>query len=169
MRYWLLVIAATALLSLACCSRSPEIDASRPAQQAPAFGIAEFEQSAFYRRHPPKNREDQAGAIAYRFVDPYGESRDIVVQFAPGRDRIRAITVTWHADRAEGAGWSSIKKQFMADLLESTFWDVDYGQVSSYMMEQGKAAQGGQAVPMAGGVSIVSAAAGSDLTLRLER
>ncbi len=80
------------------------------------------------------------------------------------------FTVKWSGEPSTPAAWSSVKKQFMADLLEATFWDVDYGQLSSYVMKSGEGlflpsgptAQLGPAWTRAG-------SQGSDFLVRIER
>jgi hypothetical protein len=127
-------IAAATLALLAGCG-----DAQEQAAQPEALTLAAFEKSAFVRKHPAKDKSVQAlqpagQATLYSFDDTETDGR-IVVQFEPSPERIGTITITWPS---EGAGfpapWDSIKKQFLADLLESTFSDVDYGQVSAHVL-----------------------------------
>ncbi len=132
--------------------------------------INDFEHSAFYRRHPPTLRQSSPGRFLYRFDDRYSESKSIEVAVDLEGDRVSGLTVKWSGDFSRPAAWSSVKKQFMADLLEATFWDVDYGQLSSYVMKQeqalylpsGPTAQLGPAWIRVG-------SRGSDLFVRLEK
>jgi hypothetical protein len=128
-------IAVAALAWLAGC------DAREQAAQPEVLTVASFEKSAFMRRHPANDKSVQplqpAGqATLYGFDDTETEGR-IVVQLEPSPERVSTITITWPS---EGTGfpapWDSIKKQFLADLLESTFSDVDYGQVSAHVLQR---------------------------------
>jgi len=132
--------------------------------------VGDFERSSFYRKHPPASREQTPGRLAYRFEDRYKESSGIEVALDVEGDRVSAFTVTWFGDASRPAAWSSIKKQFVADLLEATFWDVDYGQVSSRVMESGTRPYSASepALPL-GQARIRAGSSGSDLVVRLER
>ena len=148
-------------LALAACGR-----AASEAKPAPQLGVADFQASAFLRRHPAKAMRSEGGARIYSFADAYSESERIEVALGP--DPVRSITVRWVGEPDHPAQWSSVKKQFMADLLESTFWDVDYGQVSSYLMDLHQPYADGPGAPI-GPARIRAGSSGSDLVVRLER
>lgn len=151
------------LLGLAGCSREP-----LPA--AEAASVAGFERSAFLRRHPPLAREPREGTLSFRFSDPYGESSQILLSLAPPAGDLAAVTVAWRGDSS--ARWSSIKKQFVADLLESTFSEVDYGSLSAYAMSLANASEPNGASAWTDASGTVEArfhASGADFTLVLNR
>ena len=102
-----------------------------------ALSAAEFESGAFFRRHPSSDRRVDSSAAprtawiyALRDTETRG-SVSLLLQGSAGR--IETIQVTWPAGE-EPAAWNSIKKQFVADLLESSFSEVDYGQLSAYVL-----------------------------------
>lgn len=158
---------ASALLVLSACSRSREDKAQEAVLNVT---LNDFEHSAFYRRHPPASRQSSPGRFVYRFVDRYSESQAIDVAVDLEGDRVSGLTVKWSGDLSNPAVWSSVKKQFMADLLEATFWDVDYGQLSSYVMKQEQAVYlpSGPTVQL-GPAWIRVGSRGSDLIVRLEK
>ena len=165
-----------ATLALAACGPSQQPaergKAAESKEAAIRLSVQDFERSSFCRRHPPKTRQSEAGTVAYSFDDAYSESRRIVVELGSNPDRISTITVTWFGETYRPAAWSSIKKQFIADLMESTFWDVDYGQVSSYVLEHQKDlySPAQAAAPMGeSGVRIRAGTAGSGLVVSLAR
>ncbi len=67
-------IACALFLVVAACGRSRE---EKPPDTVPNVTVGDFEQSAFYRRHPPSSRETSSGRIRYRFGDRYSESKAI--------------------------------------------------------------------------------------------
>jgi hypothetical protein len=147
---------------VAACGDDP---AARP---APRVTHEDFERSAFVRKYPPLER---SGAARYAFADPSEPARRVLVQFAPPAGDVKSIVVTWHGDGAAPA-WSSVKKQFHADLLEATFWDVDYGELSVFVVEHGaKAYAAADAMPRMrlGPVHAYAGSAGSTLVVGLER
>ncbi len=152
---------------LAACGRS---GSDKAAAQGPTVSLGDFEHSSFYRKHPAVSREQRTGRRVYRFDDRYSESRSIEIAFDVEGERVSGFTLTWSGEPDHPAQWSSVKKQFMADLLESTFWDVDYGQVSSHLMDEGTRTYSAAdpAVPL-GPVRIRSGGSGSDLIVQLER
>jgi len=156
------LLLVVSVLLPAACSREPQ-----PAVEAAS--VAGFERSAFLRRHPPLAREQRDGALIYRFEDRYGESRQISVSLAPATGELVAVTVDWRGD--SNARWSSIKKQFVADLLESTFSEVDYGSLSAYAMRLAEGSDPDRAAPWsdASGTQARFHSAGPELTLILER
>ena len=118
--------ALACVLALSACGGS---DASGSAKAAPeALTAVQFESGAFLRRHPPRERRVDSSAAPrtawiYTLRDP--ETTGTVVLVLQGSEaRIEAITVHWPAGE-QPASWNSIKNQFVADLLESSFTEVE--------------------------------------------
>jgi hypothetical protein len=158
---------AIALLALLSCGQSED-------QARAPLTIADFERSAFLRRHPAKEHRVEplkpaGSAWIYSFDDTETEGR-ILVQLEPAADRITVLTITWPGEASETtAAWNSVKKQFVADLLESTFPEIDYGKVSSYVMEQKPGAPAATSAGTIGEAKIQAGASGSNLVLELSR
>jgi hypothetical protein len=102
--------------------------------------VAGIEQSAFVRKHVVRERRSIArpeGGVTHVFLIEDAYQKDgVTLELWPSAESVTGLRVTWPGGAAPAA-WSSIKKQFVADLLEATFWDIDYGEVSTYLVEHG--------------------------------
>jgi hypothetical protein len=136
------------------------------------LAAADFESGAFFRRHPSSDRRVDSTAaprMAWIYSLRDAETSGLISLVVHGTERrIESITVTWPSGE-QPAGWNSIKKQFVADLLESSFSEVDYGQLSAYVVAHSFERFQSATPGVLGGTEVKAGRSGGRLVLALRR
>ena len=145
---------------------------------ADVLTVSEFEHSNFLARYRPVDvrRNWHAGYLlhAYLFEDPENPRGRILIELGPSADNVQSVSVVWHGQAIyQRASWSTLKSRFMADLVESTFPEIDYGELSRYVWEQQARSypEGSGAMPkvMLSNARVMAGASGSSLVVAYER
>jgi hypothetical protein len=155
-----------------------EVNAAAARGDAGALTVRGFEDSGFLERYRPvdRRRNWHGGQLlhAWLFDDPENPRGRILVELGPSADDVQFVTVVWHGETLyTRASWTSMKSRFIADLVESTFPEVDYGELSAYVWRQQERSypEGVGAMPKAvlPGAKVIAGASGSSLVVGFER
>lgn len=145
---------------------------------ADTLTVAAFEHSGFLSRYRPiglrSNGQGAQALRAYLFEDAENPRGRVMVELGPRPDNVRFVTVVWHSETIAGpAAWTSMKSRFMADLVEATFPEIEFGELSSYVWEQQGHSypEGLGAIPRARmpGAKVFAGATGASLVVGFER
>jgi hypothetical protein len=177
----MLFMVAIVAVSLAMGAARPgRVEDRRPdaAAAADLLSVRDFEQSGFFRRYRPVDtrRTSHGGSLlhAYLFEDPENPHGRILIELGPAADNVQFVTVVWHGEAIyQRASWTTLKSRFMADLVESTFPEIDYDELSQYVWEQQQRSypEGVGAMPKGTlrNARVMAGASGSSLVVAFER
>jgi hypothetical protein len=186
MAFMVAIVGVSLAMSAGRAERADETPQPQPADALQLKRVApgdvltlrDFEQTGFVARYRlldrRRNGQGAQQVNGYLFEDPENPRARVMVELGPDPQNVQFVTVVWHGEALiKPASWTGMKSRFIADLVQATFPEIEYGELSSYVWEQQGQSypEGVGAIPKARmpGARVFAGATGSSLVVGFER